>query len=77
MERLSDRGRRPPRRLETQKREEFLRRLREAAPQALKQLWAESERKGLIQITPRQINAEIKMRREERRPAEPSFRRTR
>ena len=56
-----------PSRTRSQKREAFLQKLRDAAPQALKKLWAESQRKGLDRITQREINAEIAAYRKERR----------
>ena len=63
---------RPARRASSnRKREEFLDKLRESAPEALKRLWAESERKGLNKTTAREINSEIARHRKGKRRSLP------
>jgi hypothetical protein len=42
-----------------QRRDEFLQKLRDSAPEALKKIWTESERRGTDKITLREINSEI------------------
>ncbi len=46
-------------------REEFLAQIRQSAPQALKDIWAEPKRKGLDKLTSRQIDAIITEARQE------------
>ena len=48
-----------------QRREEFVRRVKDSAPQALKNIWEESKRKGLDKLTMRQIDAIISEVRQE------------
>lgn len=48
-------------------REEFLRKLRDSAPEALKRMWEESRRNGTDKITMREINAEVAAHRREKR----------
>jgi bifunctional DNA-binding transcriptional regulator/antitoxin component of YhaV-PrlF toxin-antitoxin module len=50
-----------------QRREEFLQKLRNSAPAALKKIWGESERKGTNRITLHEINSEIAASRREKR----------
>lgn len=49
-----------------QRRQGFLRQVKDSAPQALKDMWAESKRRGLDKLTMRQIDAIISEGRQER-----------
>ena len=48
-----------------QRRQDFLRQVKDSAPQALKDMWAESKRRGLDKLTMRQIDAIISEVRQE------------
>ena|SRR5579863_5691016 len=55
-----------PRKTQKQQREEFLRKLRNTAPESLKKMWADSKRNGTDKMTAREINAIISEVRAER-----------
>ena len=50
-----------------QRREGFLKELRDSAPESLKRMWEESKRNGTDKISLREINAEIAASRKEER----------
>ena len=50
-----------------QRREEFVRQVKDSAPQALKNIWEESQRKGLDKLTMRKIDAIISEVRQEQK----------
>ena len=54
-----------PKQNRKQQRAEFLMQVRASAPQVLQDIWAESNRKGLDKLTPRQIDAIIAEARQE------------
>jgi bifunctional DNA-binding transcriptional regulator/antitoxin component of YhaV-PrlF toxin-antitoxin module len=55
-----------------QRRDEFLEQLRSSAPESLKKIWAESERKGTDKMSLRQINSVIAASRKEKRQKQES-----
>ena len=48
-----------PRKTQKQQREEFLKKLRNSAPESMKRMWADSKRNGTDKMTTREINAII------------------